>query len=101
MARDMIFNRPVLEASTGNFVNIFPDDEPGVFREVYVNNQSGNGARFRSSDDTANTSAVFEIGSSGSFFFPAIETAKLQGRSLTTNAAAISFCAGMRQRPYS
>ena len=94
-----VFTRVTFPAS-GDYQPIFPNDPPGIFREVFCNNQSGIVLRFRSTDDTANTSAVFENSSSGSFFFGALETIKLEGRHLSTStsSASVTFAGGMPRR---
>jgi hypothetical protein len=86
---DHYFKRVQLEASSGNFIRIFPDDKPDTLRNVFFGNSSGSAVSIRDSVDT-NMSFFIESTTALDAFGMLLDTSRLEARSLTTNAPTIS-----------
>jgi hypothetical protein len=83
-----------------DWIQVFPEDGPDTYRDVYINNQSGTVIRFRFSDETANTSLHFEISSTGSFALPQCDTGRLEGKVVSTHTqGAVTFLTSPRMYP--
>ena len=85
---DHYFKRVTVEANTGNFIRIFPDDKPGTLRNVYLGN-SGGAIVIRDSVDT-NMTFIVESSTALDSFGMLLDTSRLEARGNSASTPTFS-----------
>lgn len=86
---DHYFKRWNVEASSGNWIRIYPDDAPGTLRNCFFSNVSGQPIWVRDSADT-NMAFIVESSTSLEPYGALLDSSRLEARSYNTNTATLT-----------